>query len=172
LKDRLGAGDWVRAGVHAGAGTLVAVVGRAIQAVAAGLAVLALWPTLGTVVTWLKTGAWVTPTPLTLAPETARGVAGSTDWVVLQAVLVWLAGHHVLFTAVPVVAVLALAGSAVVAAGQNRAGRAGDIVSASLADEYRLQQGWARWRPRLLFLLAVGAIAAAGGLVYLEFFAP
>ena len=105
---------------------------------------------------------------MSVSPEAARAVAASTDWVIVQDVLVWLASHHVLWTGLPVAALVALVGQALVSVGRTRRGRAGDIVSLSLRDEYVLRESWARWRPRLVALVAAGFIAALGALAYIS----
>lgn len=167
MKERLGFSDWLGVVANAGAGSLVILTGRLVQIAGVAVLVLALWPTLAAVVTWLKTGAWVVPTPMSLAPDLARRIAGSTDWVVVQAVLAWLAAHHVLWTAVPAAVVTGLAGTAVVRVGQARRGRAGDIVSLSLRDEYRVRETWARWRPRLIAILVIALLALVAAALYL-----
>lgn len=160
--------DWMAVIVNAAGGSVVALLGRAIQVLALVVLALTLWPTLAAVVAWLRSGAWVVPTPMNVSPETARAVAGSTDWVIVQNVLVWLAGHHVLWTGLPLAVLVGLFGHAVVSIGRTRQGRAGDIVSLSLRDEYVLRETWNRWRPRLLLIIAASVIAAAGVLVYLR----
>jgi len=158
--------DWTAVIVNAAGGSVVALLGRAIQVLALAVLALTLWPTLAAVVAWLRFGAWAVPTPMSVSPETARAVAASTDWVIVQDVLVWLAGHHVLWTGLPLAALVGLLGQAIVSVGRTRQGRAGDIVSLSLRDEYVLRETWNKWRPRLLLIIAVGVIAAAGALVY------
>jgi hypothetical protein len=167
VKDRLGIADWTAVVVNAAGGSVVALLGRAIQVLALAVLALVLWPTLAGIAGWLKFGTWVVPTPMSVSPEAARAVAASTDWVTVQDLLVWLAGHHVLWTGLPLAALVALVGQAFVSVGSTRRGRAGDIVSLSLRDEYILRESWARWRPRLVALIAFGFIAALGALAYI-----
>lgn len=165
MKERLGAADWLAVVANSGAGSLAVAAGRVVQLIAAGIVLLASWPTLGAVVAWLRTGGWSVPTPMSLAPEAARRAATSTDWVIFQDVLAWLAVHHVLWTALPAAILVGLLGTGIVALGQRQRGRASDIVSTSLRDEYRVRQAWARWRPRLVFAIlaavVLGVVAAA-----------
>lgn len=170
MKERLGFSDWLSVAANAGTGSFVALIGRLVQIVGVIVLLVALWPTLAAVVTWLKTGAWIVPTPISLAPDLARRIAGSTDWVMVQAVLAWLAAHHILWTATPAAVVTGLAGTALVRLGQARRGRAADIVSLSLQDEYRVRETWARWRPRLIVMLWMGILGIAGVGLYLAFF--
>jgi len=168
VKERLGIADWMAVVVNAAGGSVIALLGRAIQGLGLGVLVLALWPTLAAAVSWLKFGAWVIPTPMSIAPETARAVAASTDWVVVRTVLAWLAAHHVLWTGLPLALLVWALGQAVVAVGRTRSGRAGDIVSLSLRDEYVLRETWARWRPRLVATLAVSLLLALGILAWVS----
>lgn len=170
MKERLGFGDWLGVIANAGTGSLTILLGRLVQAAAVLVVLLALWPTVLSFLGWLKTGGWVVPTPMNLDPDLARRVAGSTDWVVVQNFLVWLAGHHVLWTALPLAGLFALAGIAIVRTGQTRRGRAGDVVSTSLRDEYLLQESWRRWRPRLFAGFALLLLAGLGAGVYLVYF--
>ena len=168
MKDRLGIADWMAVVVNAAGGSMVALLGRAIQGLGVGVLAVALWPTLAALVSWLKSGIWVVPTPIGIAPEMARAVAASTNWVVVQNVLAWLAGHHVLWTGLPL-AILAWAlGQAIVAVGRTRTGRAGDIISLSLRDEYVVRETWNRWRPRLVLILVFGLLVAVGMLAWLS----
>ena len=166
MKDRLGIADWAAVIVNAAGGSVVALLGRVIQGLAVAVLILALWPTLTAVLAWLEFGAWVVPTPMSIAPETARAVAASTDWIVVRDALAWLATHHVLWIGLPLAVLAWVLGRVIVAVGKTRHGRAGDIVSLSLRDEYVLREMWGRWRPRLVLALAVGLVVAAGIFAY------
>ena len=170
MKERLGFGDWLAVAAHGAAGTLIAALGRVLQVAGVGVLLAGLWPTLAALVSWLKTGAWTMATPMSLAPELSRRVVGATEWVVVREGLSWLAMHHVLWTLLPAAILVFLAGSGTVAHGRAEAGRAADVLSQSLRDEYRLREGWGRWRPRLVALAAVALLATAGTALYLLLF--
>ena len=161
MKERLTARDWTAMAGNRLAGSGIVAIGRLVQLLAVVILLLALWPTVGAVLTWLKTSVWTTPTPLDLAPQATRAVAAAVDWVVVHRLWVWFAEHHILWLALPVVALVGLAGTGLVSAGQTRSGRAADILSTSLRDEYRVQQAWERWQPRLRVLAVLGILVLA-----------
>ncbi len=164
MKERLTAADWAAVAGNRLAGTAVAFAGRLVQ-ITAGLILLAtLWPTVAAVITWLKTSVWTTPTLLDLAPGTTRAVASAIDWVIFHRLWVWFAEHHVLWLGLPAALLVGLVGTALVAAGSARRGRAADILSTSLRDEYRVQQARERWGPRLRVL---GTVVLALALILL-----
>jgi hypothetical protein len=159
MKDRLGAAHWSGIGLNSLAAGVLAVLGRTLQLAAAAVMLVALWPTVLALIGWLRTGFYLSPTPLNLAPGTARAAITATDWVVVRDVTLWLAGAHVLVSAIPATLLIWMAGLMVLALAQGRSGAARDILSRSLRDEYLVQQFLARYGRWLTLGLVMSALA-------------
>jgi hypothetical protein len=158
MKDRLGVAHWSAIGLNSLAAGVLAVLGRALQLAAAAVMLVALWPTVFALIGWLRTGFYLSPTPLNLAPGAARAAITATDWVVVREVTLWLAGVHVLVSAIPVTLLIWMAGLIVLALAQGRSGAARGILSRSLRDEYLAQQflaRYGRWLSLGLLMVAV-----------------
>jgi hypothetical protein len=160
MKDRLGAAHWSAIGLNSVAAGGLTVLGRALQLAAALVMLVALWPTVSALIGWLRTGFYLNPTPLNLAPGAARAAITATDWVVVRDVTLWLAGAHVLVSAIPAALLIWMAAIMVLALAEGRSGAARGILSRSLRDEYLAEQFLGRYGRWLTLGLVMVAVAA------------